>query len=144
MPGCGAQSGASSKVDSMSKIIFRKNSRLLCFLGAVLTMLFIAAPSGVAGEKTLNDKEAMKKTAQAPQEVVSRPVPALYSASAVEAGSQYGGSSAGSPRPIAAQNHANGFVSGTKKPVPHRASLAPRVAPTYVRWGCDPFSRCGK
>jgi hypothetical protein len=45
--------------------------------------------------------------------------------------------------PVMKKNAAQGFLSG-KSTVHHRASAAPHVASTHFKWGCDPFSRCGK
>jgi lipid-binding SYLF domain-containing protein len=69
--------------------------------------------------------------------------PSLYDASKVNGGLQYSGSSTDLVLLITTQNGVDGFLNGKTK-VGSRTSVAPRAAAANSKWGCDPFSRCGK
>jgi len=73
----------------------------------------------------------------------SGPAPALYIANRVNGGLQYGGSSRDFVLLITTQNGVDRFLEGKTK-VDSHASVAPRVASASSKWGCEPFSRCGK
>jgi lipid-binding SYLF domain-containing protein len=151
----------------------QKTRRLICFLSAMLTLLSIVPPSGLAEEKRSEGRKTLKRAAVVLQGILSRkdvplcglekadcivvrldggrgvmscrtgrnfsgPAPALYIASRVNSGLQYGGSFPDFVLLITTQNGVDRFLEGKTKVGSH-ASVAPRVASANSKWGCDPF-----